>query len=261
MLQNYLDTLIESFQPARSTLSEHIEQIPSLQSHSSDTGTANEHRSAVRDSILDEYPELLFYVIEMIFLHASLAETGGIPPDDLIARLYMKGAWNRWLSLNENVQSDTTLLYHATKLNLVSWVKRLLSLGADINEKGGEFGYPLVVAANKGYAEITTLLLEHGAEVTLTDRHSCTALHHAASLSNVTLIRIFIPKAEEYDASRLVRLMEANDIANEKGFAGSIRADLVKHAGVIQFINSQDKLRNCLSRKYFFYIRQKFLFL
>lgn len=241
-LQKYLDTLMESFPPATiNTFPELIEQIPSLQSNSSNTGAPNEHRSAVKGSILDEFPEMLLYATEMIFLHASLAETGGIPPDDLIARLHTKGAWNRWLSLNENVQSDTTLLYHATKLNLVSWVKRLLSLGADSNEKGGEFRYPLMAAANGGCAEIMTLLLEHGADVTLTDKRSCTALHHAASSSNATSIRIFIPKAEEYDASRLGRLVEANNIANEKGFEGSIRADLLKQAEVIQLINSQDK--------------------
>lgn len=241
-LQKYLDTLMEYFQPATiNTLPGLIEQMPSLQSNSSNTGVLNEHRSAVKDSVLDEFPELLLYATEMTFLHASLAETGGIPPDDLIARLCTKGAWNRWLSLNENVQSDTTLLYHATKLNLISWVKRLLSLGADSNEKGGEFRYPLMAAANRGHAEIMTLLLEHGADVTMTDKHFCTALHHAASSSNATLMRIYMLKAEEYDALRLGRLVEANNIANEKGLEVSIRADLLNHAEAIRLINSQDK--------------------
>lgn len=44
-------------------------------------------------------------------------------------------------------------------------MKLLLEKGADVNARGGLFGYALVAAAVKGATAIVKLLLEQGAEV------------------------------------------------------------------------------------------------
>ncbi|KAJ9360367.1 hypothetical protein DTO027B9_1351 [Paecilomyces variotii] len=74
--------------------------------------------------------------------------------------------------LGQGVSPDTrdpengeTLLYIAAKRNDCGGVKRLVSRGANVNLKGGEYGTALHVAAVLGYTSVARSLLTCGAEI------------------------------------------------------------------------------------------------
>jgi len=57
--------------------------------------------------------------------------------------------------VNEVGDSDGTALYAATLSGSAPLVQTLIRRGADINKGGrGEYGYPLIVAAEKGHTKL-----------------------------------------------------------------------------------------------------------
>jgi ankyrin repeat protein len=56
-----------------------------------------------------------------------------------------------------------TPLHEASSHGLLEAAQLLLSYGANVDEKDGEGNPAFQVAASKGHAELTKLLVEHGA--------------------------------------------------------------------------------------------------
>ncbi len=74
-----------------------------------------------------------------------------------------------------------TALMQAVNAKDAAKVRALIGQGVNINEADASGDYPLVIAAYKGYGDITQILLEAGAHVTVLDPGmKATALHAAA---------------------------------------------------------------------------------
>lgn len=73
----------------------------------------------------------------------------------------------------------TTPLYWAACYGRLSWISRLLNLGANIHATTNEGETALHIAARNGKAEAVLLLLERGADIRQSDLRGWTALHAA----------------------------------------------------------------------------------
>jgi hypothetical protein len=71
-------------------------------------------------------------------------------------------------------------LFEAAKENNVPEIRRLLSVGADIEAKDDDGWTPLIEASMKGHVQVVNELLVHGADIKATTRFDKTALHCAA---------------------------------------------------------------------------------
>lgn len=59
-------------------------------------------------------------------------------------------------------------------------VEAAIRLGADVNRKNDAGQTPLILAARGAHNDMTALLMEHGADVNLTDNRQHSALYYAA---------------------------------------------------------------------------------
>jgi ankyrin repeat protein len=86
-----------------------------------------------------------------------------------------------------------TALMNAVNRNDAAAVRSLIAQGANVDELDSGGNAPLVIAAYKGYAEITRLLLEAGASVAAVDPGmKATALHAAAYAGRVETARLLV---------------------------------------------------------------------
>lgn len=73
-------------------------------------------------------------------------------------------------------EENTTLLHAAAFDGQLAIVKKLISLGADVNVKDTGGVTPLHLAANQGYIEIIEVLVENGADLEARDINGSTPL-------------------------------------------------------------------------------------
>lgn len=86
-----------------------------------------------------------------------------------------------------------TALMQAVNANNAAKVRDLIAQGVNINEYDSAGDAPLVIAAYKGYAEITKMLLEAGADVTVVDPGmKGTALHAASYAGRVETAKLLV---------------------------------------------------------------------
>ena len=79
-----------------------------------------------------------------------------------------------------NICSDSgTALHYATRLGYSSCIHWLVQAGADVNYLNWNSRSPLMLAACNKLLDSVKLLLQAGAEVRLTDRVGCNALHYS----------------------------------------------------------------------------------
>ena len=77
-----------------------------------------------------------------------------------------------------NRQADE--LFFAVNTNDFNSVKKLAAKGVDVNARDEGGSTPLMRAAVNGNTDVAKLLLDHGADVNVQDRHGWSALHFAA---------------------------------------------------------------------------------
>jgi ankyrin repeat protein len=58
-------------------------------------------------------------------------------------------------------------LYYSCKAGLAGATNLLLEEGADVNSKGGQYGFPLQAACYNGHLALVRLLLDNGADINL----------------------------------------------------------------------------------------------
>jgi len=91
-------------------------------------------------------------------------------------------------------------LMKAVKKNDAARVRQLIDGGVDVSEKDASQDVPLIMAAYKGYTEITRLLLEAGADVTAVDSGmKATALHAAAYAGRTEAAKLLIEYGIDID--------------------------------------------------------------
>jgi ankyrin repeat protein len=79
-------------------------------------------------------------------------------------------------------------------------VEKLLDARADVNVKGGEYGFPLQAAAFQGNEEIVKLLVEEGAKVNAQGGKYGTALQAAASIGETAIVKYLLGKGANVNA-------------------------------------------------------------
>jgi ankyrin repeat protein len=91
------------------------------------------------------------------------------------------------------------LLIRAALAGCSATVRKLLSLGADVNTRQGGGLTPLMVAAMGRSSETVRLLLQSGAHPNDTDNDGCTALMHAAGAGDAMSVRELLLHGADID--------------------------------------------------------------
>ncbi len=106
------------------------------------------------------------------------------------------------IDVNTTTGTGTSGLFYAVTNGNLEAVKTLLDHGANPNARvagvNGSFSgmgtTPLLIAAQRNYTAIAELLLEHKANVQVSDSFGLTALHYAAKRNNFGLARELMGK-------------------------------------------------------------------
>nr|CAD7407561.1 unnamed protein product [Timema cristinae]CAD7425059.1 unnamed protein product [Timema monikensis] len=102
--------------------------------------------------------------------------------------------------LNVNLRVDafnTTLLHIAVDYNQISVVNLLLEHRADVNVTDSNGDSVLFWAAKNGNLEMVELLVHQGADVNALDIQGCSILHYCASNGNLPLVQFLIEHGAE----------------------------------------------------------------
>jgi ankyrin repeat protein len=113
-----------------------------------------------------------------------------------VARLLDEGA-----SVGARDTMDRTALYFATEGNHIAAAVLLIEAGADVNASDGTSidHTPYLMAGARGYLEILTSMLTHGADLTSTNGYGGTALIPACERGFVDVARLLIEAGTDFD--------------------------------------------------------------
>jgi len=90
---------------------------------------------------------------------------------------------------------------HETVLHgSIEIVERLISSGANVNEKASDGSTPLHCAAQEGHVEIAKLLISNGANVNTKSNNGNTPLHQAIGESKTEMVRFLVSKGADVNA-------------------------------------------------------------
>jgi hypothetical protein len=171
--------------------------------------TESRYSETVLSQTLQEYPDLLLYIIIAFTFHAKWADRQGGDPKQIIWRLRDKNEWQRWVCLADKFRSDTTLLYFAAERNMVTWVKCLLSSRTDPDKTGGVYQYPLLAAVVNKNKETIKLLLKGGADPSCVDKISRSPLHYIAEGGSTEFLDLLMKTSKHYSSHP--KLLDARD--------------------------------------------------
>ncbi|KAJ0063931.1 hypothetical protein NL108_014449 [Boleophthalmus pectinirostris] len=93
-----------------------------------------------------------------------------------------------------------SLLHYTVASGDAESVKRVLSLGAEVNCETSKGSTPLCIAVIKRFHDIVSLLLDHGAVPTASDDDQWTVLHFAAQNGDDRTVRLLLDKGAEAGA-------------------------------------------------------------
>lgn len=113
-----------------------------------------------------------------------------------VARQLAEGA-----SVNARDATNHTALHFATQSNHVEAAVMLIEAGADVNASDGASidHSPYLMAGARGYLEILTSMLTHGADLTDTNGYGGTALIPACERGFVAVVRALIEAGTDLD--------------------------------------------------------------
>ena len=123
---------------------------------------------------------------------------------------------------NIRLKDGRTALMLAAKLSSREVVKKLLSAGAEINDRNLNGGTALMYSAIRGDSATLMLLLNHGAEVNATAKFGWTALMVAAAKGHAETTSILLShgaKVNTRDVYRWTPLMRASFSGHEQAVA------------------------------------------
>jgi ankyrin repeat protein len=95
-------------------------------------------------------------------------------------------------SIEERMNRIDSELIEATNENNVSEVRRLLSVGADVNAKDSGGHTPLHWASMKGHVQVFKELVMHGADIEAKDNRGDTPLHYAALMGHLPIVKALL---------------------------------------------------------------------
>ncbi|KAI1093695.1 hypothetical protein F5B19DRAFT_117045 [Rostrohypoxylon terebratum] len=184
------------------------------------SGTGSPVPSVTRTipTVAETIPALRSYIEETFLFHAMAhqdkMDRDGQDPDtkQLVNRLQHK-SWYSWRRLCDDIPADTTFTYFIAEWNLVSWAPYVDEPDRHFCEKGGQFQFPITVAARKSNLEMIRFILKTvttfkeglrlGHLHEFDDKKRRTVLHYTASKHDPAPLDAFlqmIPRDELEDA-------------------------------------------------------------
>jgi ankyrin repeat protein len=103
-------------------------------------------------------------------------------------------------AIDRTDRSGTNALQWATVRGYFGVVQQLLEMGANVNARGGEYGYALVAAAGRGHLEIVQLLLEAGADANTQGGYYGNALQAAAANGYLEIVQLLLKNGADVNA-------------------------------------------------------------
>lgn len=144
---------------------------------------SNGHKAIV-DFLLQKFPDI--ELENKDFLHRSNHSThsnlSSSPPENAIA-------YNSSLDSSKIVMITSSPLHQAARNGHIDIVKLLVDHGADVDVTDGSNKTPLHVATFRGHEKVVKLLLLHHANPHLVDSHGFTALHFAQQRLDTGLLQ------------------------------------------------------------------------
>lgn len=97
--------------------------------------------------------------------------------------------------INYRDSENVTLLHWAAINNRIEIVKYFLSKAVDVNAIGGDLkSTPLHWATRQGHLKMVVILVQHGADPTISDGEGCNCLHLAAQFGNTSIVAYLLAK-------------------------------------------------------------------
>ena len=96
--------------------------------------------------------------------------------------------------MNDFDEFHSSPLWYASYFSSSDAVSLLLERGADINSVNLNEETPLMVAVIEEHLDVVRVLLKHGPNITLKERHGCTALDYAVDPHIGALLRKYAGK-------------------------------------------------------------------
>jgi ankyrin repeat protein len=105
----------------------------------------------------------------------------------------------------QDYPKEASPIYYACSAGLRHIAEILIDNGADVNAKGGEYGYPLVAASFEGRRDMVALLLDNGAHIDVSvDDHGMidygTALQTACFKGHKDIVELLLEKGADVEA-------------------------------------------------------------
>ncbi|MBQ2621753.1 MAG: ankyrin repeat domain-containing protein [Thermoguttaceae bacterium] len=124
----------------------------------------------------------------------------------------------RWIDLNYHTSHGDNVLHYAALKGDLDWVKRIVEMGADVNEADNNGRTPLLFAAIKGKLALVEYLAQQGADVNVKDPDKKTALHFAAEVGALDLVKWLVEKGLDVNA-------KDNDIGKKAVLLYAVESD------------------------------------
>lgn len=104
------------------------------------------------------------------------------------------------INLNFRSLDHGKVLHYAALKGNLDWVKRIVEMGADVNETDRCDRTPLLFAAISGNLDVVEYLAEQDADVNAKDDYEKTALHFAAEVGSLDVVKWLVEKGLDVNA-------------------------------------------------------------
>ncbi|XP_071104773.1 putative ankyrin repeat protein RF_0381 [Haliotis cracherodii] len=178
--------------------------------------------TVVHFSCRGESVEILKYIITQNIVNMNAKQVTGMTPVMLAASLGYRGVFECLVEEGadisvENVDGDN-ILHFACRGGNVEIVKYVLAQNiADINSKGDSEMTPVLIAATLEIEELSPLLIERGADLSVVNADGDNVLHLACRAGNEDIVKYVVSHGMEHITAKNKQGQTATMIARENG--------------------------------------------
>ncbi|KAK6469275.1 ankyrin repeat and protein kinase domain-containing protein 1-like isoform X2 [Huso huso] len=128
-------------------------------------------------------------------------------------------------------EDNYSLLHYAVATGDTEIVKQVLSFGAKVDSQSVNGYTPLIIAALYKYPDLCSLLIEHKADVNLSDEDKWTPLHFAAQNGDDKIVRLLLDSNADVNAKERDGWAPLH-LASQNGHENVVRVLLLRRAAI-----------------------------